>query len=698
MMKKITKIESRPRRKTGHRGTLFNIQVRHLLKWLIKTYGVSSSVWSPSCRYMWFIQHIYLHKGLETAIKRIKEDRLKVLQYLAGNPVYGTGDTHDGLPKKLNGLIPFIKERNTLEIKYILTLLFGLRRFYLPLRPDLETVTSPSKAGYYEWLLKYVPGFLKAVTRRLPRKHKSGTTLKFPPWEGFHLTTKGSPGGGQALVNCLQDLVNLPESLVNSIKTFSGDLLSEKMDLCRRHQSELSVIMNQPVVTGKPVRKLVAIPDSEGKTRLIAIGDYWSQTCLKPFHDYLNIVLRSIPQDRTFDQGKGLKDLPFSSDRTYYSFDLTAFTDRFPIKILLGLLTCAYGLTKAKAWYDILVGYSFDYKDPKGLQYNVRYSVGNPMGMYTSWPATTLCHHFIIYCACQEIGTSWNKAQYVLLGDDIVIFDDNLAVKYQELLTLIGVDISLQKSHIGNSLFEFAKRIFTPDGEISPFSIKAGLSESKSYFGFFELLNTYLDRHWTPVIPMQEAAFTFYLTHPDRFRSRDRNRLEGKILDSMHLYKRLRGYDGDLNLIRHLQDRSDYPQLSCNMANKAKAFMSNCIVRCFEESASSFAGDMEHRLERALLHFTSYEDDQSEVVYAHPYSFVYGKYVEEAYLLQMKRAYDFDTIERGEWLPFFRILKASDANLIFSNRNYFSSVSSTPLLLKKLRESCEDLATSPYLS
>lgn len=98
----------------------------------------------------------------------------------------------------------------------------------------------------------------------------------------------------------------------------------------------------------------------------------------------MNRVLRSIPQDQTFDQGEGLDELPFNSETTYYSFDLSAFTDRFPIKILFGLLDVNFGRDKALAWYDIITGYGFDYTDPKGKLNNLRYEVGNPMGMYTS--------------------------------------------------------------------------------------------------------------------------------------------------------------------------------------------------------------------------------------------------------------------------------------------------------------------------
>jgi len=41
-------------------------------------------------------------------------------------------------------------------------------------------------------------------------------------------------------------------------------------------------------------RKLSHFPDKEGKTRTIAIFDYWSQTVLRPLHNHLNDVLKGI--------------------------------------------------------------------------------------------------------------------------------------------------------------------------------------------------------------------------------------------------------------------------------------------------------------------------------------------------------------------------------------------------------------------
>jgi hypothetical protein len=494
--------------------------------------------------------------------------------------------------------------------------------------------------------------------------------------------------------------VSIPESLINSISTFGGEELSHNMALLRRHALELSEVLDQPLDTRKSsFRKVIAFPDSEGKTRLIALGDYFSQTCLKPLHSYLNTVLRSIPQDQTFNQGQGLKELPFNSNTTYYSFDLSAFTDRFPSKILVGLLFYNFGHSKALAWYNIMCGYDFDYKDPKGKLNNLRYEVGNPMGLYSSWPLSTLCHHFILYVCCREIGISWYKAKYKLLGDDIVIFDEVLALKYQELISLIGVKIQWQKSHIGNSLFEFAKRNFTPHGEISPFPLSAILSESYSYVGFLELLKSQRKRGWKPRTSLLEAVLAYYTKGPFAIRKKDRYKVVSRIIELLHLTKWKEGYDiSSLDLIRQVQSRYDYPQLSCNMLNIAKAMLNNCIVQCFSESASAYASKVSSNLERALLHFSAYEDDRIMALYAHPYAYIYGKYVEESYLSEMKVARDNDTINRGTWSPDSFVLVATDTDIMFSSKtlHHIRRRSSSSTLLKKVHEVCGDLFTNPY--
>jgi len=48
--------------------------------------------------------------------------------------------------------------------------------------------------------------------------------------------------------------------------------------------------------------------------------------------------------------------------------------------------------------------------------------------------------------------------QYIILGDDIVIKHDNVAKTYINVLTKMGVDVSLNKTHVSKDTYEFAKR------------------------------------------------------------------------------------------------------------------------------------------------------------------------------------------------------------------------------------------------
>jgi hypothetical protein len=130
-----------------------------------------------------------------------------------------------------------------------------------------------------------------------------------------------------------------------------------------------------PVSEGA-IRKLIAFSDREGKTREVAVFDYFSQTSLIPLHKYLFKALKKIPQDFTFDQTGYMSSL--QNSEVFYSIDLTAFTDRFPIRVNKDLLETRIGPERAESWYQIMTQ-SFEYKDRK-----ISYSVGNPMGAYSS--------------------------------------------------------------------------------------------------------------------------------------------------------------------------------------------------------------------------------------------------------------------------------------------------------------------------
>jgi hypothetical protein len=229
-------------------------------------------------------------------------------------------------------------------------------------------------------------------------------------------------------------------------------------------------------------RKLSYFSDSEGKTRQIAILDYWSQTCLRPYHDSLNGILRRIKADCTFDQNSIFATLPLAGP--YHSLDLTTCTDRMPIALQLRVMSFLYGEAKAKAWAHVLVGYGYTNKD---LASPVIYGAGQPMGAYSSWSAMALTHHIIVRVAAARAGFPHFNA-YCLLGDDLVIANTRVAEQYIQLCSELDMPISLTKTHVSKDTFEFAKRWFINGTEITGFSVSGLFSVWKAY----ALLHNYL--------------------------------------------------------------------------------------------------------------------------------------------------------------------------------------------------------------
>jgi len=277
-------------------------------------------------------------------------------------------------------------------------------------------------------------------------------------------------------------------------------------DLRTRIVSLCSVIDQLPrrlfSVQGTTLRRLSWFPDKENKVRVVAILDYWSQTALKAVHDYLFRVLRKIPQDCTFDQGsfkERVKDW-----KVFYSIDLTNATDRFPIylisQVLKGLLPSEF----VNSWERIMVKHPFDFQGRK-----ISYAVGNPMGAYSSWNSFTLSHHYVMYWCCRELGIPWRDSKYCILGDDVLIGDSSLAMKYKEAITLLGVDFSPMKTHESSRLFEFAKRLFLDGEEVTPFPISALPEVSKTPSLLTSLLVEEERRGWTPPrgIPLTVSEF-----------------------------------------------------------------------------------------------------------------------------------------------------------------------------------------------
>jgi hypothetical protein len=75
----------------------------------------------------------------------------------------------------------------------------------------------------------------------------------------------------------------------------------------------------------------LAFKDEPGKVRVFAMVDIVTQWIMKPLHDYLFSLLKTIRQDATFDQEKGIAYLQsmLRVRPVSFSFDLSAATGKY---------------------------------------------------------------------------------------------------------------------------------------------------------------------------------------------------------------------------------------------------------------------------------------------------------------------------------------------------------------------------------
>jgi len=231
--------------------------------------------------------------------------------------------------------------------------------------------------------------------------------------------------------------------------------------------------------------------EGAGKVRLFAITDGWTQALLKPLHAAIFKKLKTIPQDGTHDQQAPLTALRYWA-RFYpaFSFDLTAATDRIPVDLQVQVLTFFFGRWTAWAWKTLLVSRPWFHRGSF-----LRYSVGQPMGALSSWAMLALTHHFVVQLAAQRTGWVGWYPFYAVLGDDVVILGQGVADAYLAIMRSLGVDISMAKSLRSKSgWMEFAKRLVSPQAEVSPIGVGVLLGALRNAWYIPSLLGDFLSK------------------------------------------------------------------------------------------------------------------------------------------------------------------------------------------------------------
>lgn len=455
-----------------------------------------------------------LNRGQHDTIKRLKAFRLALQQYCLQQPItpipFCKADK-DGFPKAIRFLKPDRSDVNM--VRYSLSVVRCWEEFTVEPVYDPSTITNESTAN--KELLQEICSFIDSWPgiKILPEL-KPGN---------FVLSNKAGPNG-PATISCLYDLAALRqpgnEALLDSIEELLKTSISF-IDLSKYDTSGVEPRSQRTLAHSK----LVLLRDKFGKTRTIAIADYFSNLALTGIHKSFMHALRNMRGDVTYLQNE-IPSLVKGLGPHLYSSDMTAFTDRFPVILEEKVVSAAYGERIGHLWRTVLTKRKFFH--PKG---EVEYKVGNPMGMLSSWPVSTFTHHVVKrFCAYKS---SIKDYKYLILGDDTLDTNKGVYDYYLSVIERLGVSISVSKcTQSENGTAEFAKRLFTPDGEVTglPIHILSGINKYPEQV--LELYRICVSRGYSPeyLAPGFEVLVS-------------RNRSSKMLADILSLPKHVTGMD-----------------------------------------------------------------------------------------------------------------------------------------------------------
>ena len=205
---------------------------------------------------------------------------------------------------------------------------------------------------------------------------------------------------------------------------------------------------------------------SDGKVRWFYAAPPWQNEMLAPFSRALYQYIRAIREDHTYDQESGVRRVQqwIKQGETCYSIDLSAATDSFPWTVTKEALST---LSVAPSWRTFISLYESLVLRPGAMirtpvcpyeLVHVTWTKGQPLGSQASFAMFAISHHFLVRKLFSARGLDWND-QYVILGDDIVLRNKEIAGDYRSVMSALGVDISESKSVSSPRVAEFAGRV-----------------------------------------------------------------------------------------------------------------------------------------------------------------------------------------------------------------------------------------------
>nr|UJQ92613.1 MAG: putative RNA-dependent RNA polymerase [Mitoviridae sp.] len=461
--------------------------------------------------------------GLRFLCIYLKTQYVNLQQSIAGHPLHDLTPLGARVSRRGGGIpacIPilhriWIRKGSHFHVRFWLSLFSIYRVIEFPGKVKLATITDPFGGADLGQLLPRYSSYVCGPFRKSLEKHFSTDFL----WDAIHdrkealrslpvkpfMAAKSTPVvSGHISTSFVGVLMTLHAWRFSPLLPFLKDwmkvtgntrFLNWFEEGLKFAEGRLGTTYPSPALG-----KLGLKDEPAGKVRVFAMVDCITQWVFRPLHDRIFEILRLIPQDGTFDQERPLKHLSAlgMKGRKLNSFDLSAATDRLPVKIQATLLSSLIGAHLANIWMILLVSREYALPeravDSSGMD-KVYYTVGQPMGALTSWAMLALTHHTIVQWAAFRAGVikpgEW-FSDYAILGDDIVLADERVSDMYLLILEELGVQVGLAKSLVSTSgALEFAKRFIVGPVNLSPIPIVEIVAGMRNLSAAIELSRKY---------------------------------------------------------------------------------------------------------------------------------------------------------------------------------------------------------------
>nr|UNI72652.1 MAG: RNA-dependent RNA polymerase [Botrytis cinerea mitovirus 3] len=459
--------------------------------------------------FMTFVLKMKKNHGADFTIKWLKCCYVALQKSLGKDNLESMRDLEPNLPlpRLINGIPAIIssadrkliREMDSRIIIYWSSLFSLYRVLKCSYKLKISSITDPFKGSDIEFneiiqgpifsiFFDRLKGFPELINKsnlaptkvRLLRSSSSSNNVS---WHGI-ITDSWNISNSKEMSSNVSNYLNSIKALGWNTMWFNSKL-NEMIELGDR-LNQLGSLKTKKSLSGQ-FGQFSLKEEAAGKLRIFAIVDSITQSLLSPLHDFMFDLLKKIPNDGTFDQDLSVKRSQIKSEASgkAFSFDLSAATDRLPVDLTVKILSKIFSEEFGVSWKNLMVNRDFYFSKSNQTNYgapeSLRYSVGQPMGALSSWPALALTHHWILQYCSNLLGRSGWEDNYEILGDDLVVFDLALADKYLEIAKILGVEINLTKSISSQDrpLFEFAKRTCFGKSDLSPISIKQLLSNDQ---------------------------------------------------------------------------------------------------------------------------------------------------------------------------------------------------------------------------